>query len=304
DEFNVINNRLGKHKEVSCRYCPYTWARGRAQEIKSYLAMKCKGRVPREVRVKVLQDLQNYTKILNPSYDPPKRTILASSILDSEVANIIIKVENELSKTKNLTLCVDNFSKFLHTANFNAEKIIEVLENIGPKKFIVIVSDAEMSMIAAKKQSNYGIFSAQQNELNFLEPGAYKNYVLKKALEIWKQLGDSQISADLLKTQISLYKNHETFFDDRFIASADTITNCFPYNATYKHVFSILNWYFGKRYTRLSIECLEVIAQMHSFLVENAKLEQNYVDQNISQEDLLSIFNQIANSVKDGTNLF
>ncbi|CAG8783592.1 2328_t:CDS:1 [Cetraspora pellucida] len=44
--------------------------------------------------------------------------------------------------------------------------------------------------------------------------------------------------------------------------------------------------------------------QMHSFLVKNTKSELNYVDQNISQEDLLSIFNQIANSMKDGTDLF
>ncbi|CAG8515655.1 10376_t:CDS:1 [Cetraspora pellucida] len=57
-------------------------------------------------------------------------------------------------------------------------------------------------------------------------------------------------------------------------------------------------------FSRLSIECLEVMAQMHSFLVENTKSELNYVDQNISQEDLLSIFNQIANSIEDGTDLF
>ncbi|CAG8515676.1 10377_t:CDS:2 [Cetraspora pellucida] len=117
--------------------------------------MKCKVRVPREVRVKIVCSgilfsafdnpfFKDYTKILNPGYDPSKRTTLASSILDSEAANIIIKVENELSKAKNLTLCIDT--------NFNAEKIIEVLENVGPEKFIAIVSDTEMSMIAAKKQ--------------------------------------------------------------------------------------------------------------------------------------------------------
>lgn len=46
------------------------------------------------------------------------------------------------------------------------------------------------------------------------------------------------------------------------------------------------------------------MAQMHSFLVENAKSELNYVNQNLSQEDLLSIFNQIAMSMEDGTDLF
>jgi len=123
---------------------------------------------------------EDYTKELNPGYNPPKRAALSTSILDAEAANIIIKIEQELSKAKNLTLCIDgwcsplkhsiyafviitserkqyvyslrDFSKFAHTAKFNAEKIIEVLESIGPEKFTAIVSDAESSIMAAKRQ--------------------------------------------------------------------------------------------------------------------------------------------------------
>ncbi|CAG8771777.1 9742_t:CDS:2, partial [Gigaspora rosea] len=39
---------------------------------------------------------------------------------------------------------------------------------------------------------------------------------------------------------------------------------------------------------------LQVMAQMHSFLVKNAKSKLNFVEQNLCQEDLLSIFNKIA----------
>ncbi|RIB12810.1 hypothetical protein C2G38_2199671 [Gigaspora rosea] len=46
------------------------------------------------------------------------------------------------------------------------------------------------------------------------------------------------------------------------------------------------------------------MAQIHSFLVENAKSELNFVEQNLRQEDLLSIFNKIASSIKDGSDLF
>ncbi|CAG8801721.1 6077_t:CDS:2, partial [Cetraspora pellucida] len=140
-----IQTELSNNR-ASCRYCPHTRARERAQKMKSHLAIKYKERVPREVRVKLCLDtyydtkevidkaketranqllikwivcsdilfsafdnffFEDYTKILNPSYDPSKRTILASSILDSEMTNIIIKVENKLSKTKNLTLYID-----------------------------------------------------------------------------------------------------------------------------------------------------------------------------------------------------
>ncbi|CAG8782998.1 46228_t:CDS:2, partial [Gigaspora margarita] len=64
---------------------------------------------------------EDYTKALNPSYDPLKRTALATSILDSKAANIIIKVDKELSKIKNLTLCADSWcsgnkvSTYIHT---------------------------------------------------------------------------------------------------------------------------------------------------------------------------------------------
>ncbi|CAG8800515.1 569_t:CDS:2, partial [Racocetra persica] len=140
----------------------------RAQEIKTHLAMKYKGRIPREIRIKVLRDIQSidepilsessrsstalkkrkldyyllflnayydtieainkvkearankslirwivssgisfsafdnsyfedYIKILNPRYNSPKRYTLAASILDAEAANIILKIEKELS---------------------------------------------------------------------------------------------------------------------------------------------------------------------------------------------------------------
>ncbi|CAG8692829.1 29860_t:CDS:2 [Racocetra persica] len=121
---------------------------------------------------------EDFTRILNPGYDLPKHNALATSILDSEAASVLIKVDKELSKAKNLTLCIDSwcsslkhsiyafvivtnekkqyiyslrdFSKSSHTADFNSKKIMEVLESVGPEKFIAIVSDAESSMIVAK----------------------------------------------------------------------------------------------------------------------------------------------------------
>ncbi|CAG8580268.1 24193_t:CDS:2 [Gigaspora margarita] len=116
EEFNTINNGVGKYKGAAFDN-PY---------------------------------FKDYTKVLNPGYEPLKHTALATSILDTEAANIIIKMDKELSKANNLTLYIDDFSKIAHTAKFIAEKIIEVLEMIRPEKFTVIVSDAESSMVAAK----------------------------------------------------------------------------------------------------------------------------------------------------------
>ncbi|CAG8695866.1 23794_t:CDS:1 [Cetraspora pellucida] len=178
NEYNMINNRLEKLKGASCKYCSALWARGRAQEMKAHLVMKCKRKVPRKIHIKVLRDIQSadkptpsgssksttlkkrkqdynplsldsyynvikainkvkearankslirwivslgilfsafdnlyfedYIKILSPGYNSPNHYILASSILDAEAANIILKIEKELSKAKNLTLYVDS----------------------------------------------------------------------------------------------------------------------------------------------------------------------------------------------------
>ena len=41
---------------------------------------------------------------------------------------------------------------FSHTADFNAEKMLEILEKVGPEKFSAVISDAESAMMAAKQQ--------------------------------------------------------------------------------------------------------------------------------------------------------
>ena len=48
---------------------------------------------------------EDFTKTLNSAYNPPKRTALSTTHLDGELANITLKIEKELAKAKNLTLC-------------------------------------------------------------------------------------------------------------------------------------------------------------------------------------------------------
>ena len=46
---------------------------------------------------------------------------------------------------------INDFSAERHTAAFNAEKMLEVIETIGSNKFTAIVTDAEAAMQAAKR---------------------------------------------------------------------------------------------------------------------------------------------------------
>ncbi|CAG8495617.1 1787_t:CDS:2 [Racocetra fulgida] len=235
---------------------------------------------------------EDFTKILNPGYNSPKRTALTTSVLEVEAANIMLKVEKELSKSKNLTsICrlpharkvlsncqtIISFFRNSYTAGAalreeiicsftvleqepqifdrvnSAKNLIndrqfwidvEQLRNIlGPVKRAVknvefrttLLADVfvELVKMAIAIQETSVLYNNQfrrdciaiYNKRDFLEPTIYKNHVLKKALEIWKQLGGGRTSADLLKTQMNLYRNQEHPFDDKFIATADTITN-------------------------------------------------------------------------------
>ncbi|CAG8805300.1 15243_t:CDS:2 [Gigaspora margarita] len=47
--YDAINSGKGKHKGACCRYCSLLWAREKAQNMKSHLALKCKGKVPKEI---------------------------------------------------------------------------------------------------------------------------------------------------------------------------------------------------------------------------------------------------------------
>ncbi|GBB91130.1 hypothetical protein RclHR1_18270004 [Rhizophagus clarus] len=268
----------------------------------------------------------DFTKSLNSGYNPPKRTVLVTTHLDGKLANVTLKIEKELAKAENLTLCVDgwtNVSNFSHTADFNARKMLEVLEKVGPEKFSAIITDAESAMMAVKRQvankyphilpmrciahhiqlilsdtCNHSwakkvleqkpqIFvrvNATKNLINdhqfwinveqlqnlivpvkkavkdvefqntiladvFVElvkiaiaiqeiptplndqfcdnltHNTYKKIILRKALEIWKQTGGGKKSAKILKTQMNLYRNQESPFDDDFIESVDTVKN-------------------------------------------------------------------------------
>jgi len=55
-----------------------------------------------------------------------------------------------LPDRKQYIYSIEDYSSYSHTSNFNAEKIIHILEQVGPEKFTAVVTDAEAAMMAAK----------------------------------------------------------------------------------------------------------------------------------------------------------
>ncbi|CAG8830101.1 12529_t:CDS:2, partial [Cetraspora pellucida] len=98
---------------------------------------------------------EDYIKILNYGYNSPKQTSLALSILDIEawcsptkhsIYAFVIMTDNR----KQYVYSLHNFSIYPHIANFNTKKILEILEKVGPEKFVAVVFVAESAMMAAK----------------------------------------------------------------------------------------------------------------------------------------------------------
>ncbi|CAG8466895.1 857_t:CDS:2 [Cetraspora pellucida] len=358
----------------------------RAHEMKAHLALKCKRRIVcSDISFSAFDSpyFENFTKLLNPEYNSPKRATLATSILDVEAANITLKIEKELLKSKNLMLCVDSWCSPLkhsiyafvimmdekkqyiyslrdflmssHMANFNAKRIREVIENVGPKKFVqcichlpharailfncqTVIKFLRNSYIAGAtlNQEIISTFTVGRNLKSstktwwstVLEQDPQIFNQASTVKELIEQLRDilhpvkwavknvefrttllANMFVELVKMAITIketswmsieIKKHE----DHIKSLALKIHSISPHNAACERVFSIQGWYFRKRRTRLSLSRLEIITQMHSFLVENAKLELNYVDPNLYQEDFVSIFNKISSSIEDGTDLF
>ncbi|EXX54121.1 hypothetical protein RirG_237540 [Rhizophagus irregularis DAOM 197198w] len=77
-----------------------------------------------------------------------------------------------------------------------------------------------------------------------------------------------------------------------------------PHNADCERVFSILGWYLSKRCTKINIDRLQAMAQVHSYLLMNAKSELKFLDDEITSEELDETLNQIVSSINNGVDLF
>jgi hypothetical protein len=121
----------------------------------------------------------NTLKNLNPNYDVPSRKTLSRRLLNNEVAKVNNKVDEIIEFTNNITIGFDgwitsdgssiwnfiiltpsqegylnklgNYSDQLHTAEFLANQIESVINRIGSKKIIAIVSDNGANVASARR---------------------------------------------------------------------------------------------------------------------------------------------------------
>ncbi|CAG8774973.1 1427_t:CDS:2, partial [Rhizophagus irregularis] len=163
------------HCSAECNFCGWKQQVGQPIEMQGHIALNCL-KVSPEVKSLFLEKVKNnghlgYNKKIKISHNQPKiDEIFDSTKIDQakiEMANrAIVKffaccVDSWTSTSrqslyafviitgerKEYIHSVQNLSNYSHTGEFLANKIIEVIENVGVTKFAGIVSDNASTMV-------------------------------------------------------------------------------------------------------------------------------------------------------------
>ncbi|GES88195.1 ribonuclease H-like domain-containing protein [Rhizophagus clarus] len=171
----------------------------------------------------------------------------------------------------------------------NAVKVLELNTTTLADCFIELLKMAQaISAISFQnhdfKQKCIAIFNKRWKEFDiniymlafFLHPkyratcfqqNIFKSVIMREAINIWKnQCGGGKESSNYLLIQ--------------------------------------LEWFLSKRRTKINIKRLQAMAQMHSYLIMNAKSELKYINDEITLEKLDQTLNQVALSINNGIDLF
>ncbi|CAG8842090.1 13946_t:CDS:2, partial [Gigaspora margarita] len=82
---------------------------------------------------------------LRPGFDIPSPKTLAGRIFNKQLVQVETKIEKELQHENNITLhlyALHNYSDSRHTAEFLAQEIETIINQIGKEKFCAVVSDS------------------------------------------------------------------------------------------------------------------------------------------------------------------
>ncbi|CAG8843726.1 4448_t:CDS:2, partial [Gigaspora margarita] len=177
------------HWSATCNYCNQFWYKGSPAALEEHLGNSCKN-VPLDVRdlflnwltakvleVERIKDINRalvkafvvcgipfhiienlffieLLKTLRPAFEPPSNNIFSGRYLAQETAFANQTIIKKLNGSKNLTIACDGWSNPSNDSIWNfellAEKIANVLENIGPEKFSAVVTDSGANIKAAR----------------------------------------------------------------------------------------------------------------------------------------------------------
>ncbi|CAH1766807.1 10295_t:CDS:2, partial [Entrophospora sp. SA101] len=235
------------------------------------------------------------TKQLHASYDPPTRKTLSKQMLNSELATIVVAVENELpSENNNISSSVKNtineFSFFnqVRSLSFVLKPLKDAIQYLESKNTTI----ADCFIQIANKYLNHD----KIRELMLF------------AIELWADMGHGKQTSTRLVSQIHLYREKKPPYDlpyDNAISSytwwnllsksggylqevALKLYAITPHSAGCERVFSILSWFYNQRRNNLDINRVKHMAIIHNYYISNEKKGFEYFGMNILDEEIYS----------------
>ncbi|CAB5317829.1 unnamed protein product [Rhizophagus irregularis] len=145
------------------------------------------------------------------------------------------------------------------------------------------------------------------------------------AMKIWSKFGSDKRSCKILLSQLRSYGDNEPPYDMEYTDEYDTpelwwstcrqpnnyiqklalkLFAITPHQAACEQAFSVLNWMIGKRRTRLDIDRLQSMAQMHSYYITNAKSELKFSSSDLSENKLETALQEITTAMINNDDIF
>ncbi|CAB4445310.1 unnamed protein product [Rhizophagus irregularis] len=145
------------------------------------------------------------------------------------------------------------------------------------------------------------------------------------AMKIWSKFGSDKRSCKILLSQLRSYGDNEPPYDMEYTDEYDTpelwwstcrqpnnyiqklalkLFAITPHQAACERAFSVLNWMIGKRRTRLDIDRLQSMAQMHSYYITNAKSELKFSSNDLSENELETALQEITTAIINNDDIF
>ncbi|CAB5371925.1 unnamed protein product [Rhizophagus irregularis] len=145
------------------------------------------------------------------------------------------------------------------------------------------------------------------------------------AMKIWSKFGSDKRSCKILLSQLRSYGDNEPPYDMEYTDEYDTpelwwstcrqpnnyiqklalkLFAITPHQAACERAFSVLNWMIGKRRTRLDIDRLQSMAQMHSYYITNAKSELKFSSSDLSENELETALQEITTAMINNDDIF
>ncbi|GBC22645.2 ribonuclease H-like domain-containing protein [Rhizophagus irregularis DAOM 181602=DAOM 197198] len=269
--------------------------------------------------------------IENPFFIDLLRTSLTEDMLNAEISHVITEINLKLNNEKNLTLdtwtstsrqslyafviitgerkeyihSVQNLSNYSHTGEFLANKIIEVIENVGVTKFAGIVSDNASTMVMDicklefaqsilkkcmklvhffKASHRAGAELTDEIKENIIKGGKLKGYCQTR----WMTACDCVSS--VLRCEEALKNVEQDEGEENFIQQlALKIFSITPHNARCERIFSVMGWYMNKRRTRVYQLVRNGIYQNINDEIREEELDNEDEDYGDTEEELVNI---------------